>query len=162
MKHDELFPPAAVKPDMDWLKSEITKTLKEAYFHSEQSALYFRKVGQLFLRAKEAVGHGNFGDFVRSTFNVSERQVQRWMKLAQTDPSLDQDQQWKIINGHYEEELPNLTPSLENKEFGSQIRRCASDLSLCPRYQLGARRAARHRGGTRKAAAGGGSIRACL
>jgi hypothetical protein len=88
---------------MDWLKREITKMLKNALFYREQSALYFRKLGQHFLRAKEVVGQGNFGDFVRSTFNVSERQVQRWMKLAQTDPSLDQDQQWKIINGHEEE-----------------------------------------------------------
>jgi hypothetical protein len=106
--YDRLFPSAEVRADMAYLLREIKETLARAEHHQQEGAELFRKLGLLLLNAKENVGHGNWGDFLRANLaGRSEREVRRWMRLAKSDAASDLNEQWRIICGHSdaEEEL---------------------------------------------------------
>jgi hypothetical protein len=96
----ELTSPAIVKADVSSLVSEIKAAIAELETHMQRGAELAFKLGTLCIRLKETVGHGQWGSVVRLHLGKSERQVQRWMRLANTTHASDLDEQWRIISGH--------------------------------------------------------------
>src|SRR5262249_34017973 len=100
----ELNPPAIVRADLGSLVTEIKNAMDELETHMQRGAEWALKLGKLCLQAKESVGHGQWGNFVRLHLGKSERQVQRWMKLANATHASDLEQRWRIISGHDDRE----------------------------------------------------------
>src|SRR5262249_34964267 len=100
--HRELNPPAITKADVGSLVTEIKTAIVELDDHMPRGAQLALKLGKLCIQLKEAVGHGQWGTVVRSQLGRSERQVQRWMKLAKATHASGLEQQWRILCGHHD------------------------------------------------------------
>lgn len=81
------------------MASAIIADLRDAHDSQRRSVDKFRAAGLKLLDAKRTLPHGRWTPFVER-LNISERQAQRYMKLAQTDPASDLVAEWSRICGH--------------------------------------------------------------
>jgi hypothetical protein len=65
------------------------------------------EIGRNLIAAKQIVGHGNFGRYLKLNFNMSERSAQRYMRFA--DPSIKSD---KVSDLHETRRTPDALASL--------------------------------------------------
>ncbi len=103
---DQLFPPAIVRADsaeLDQLAFEIVSALDKADQHATKGAELYREAGALLNRAKAKLKHGEWSDWLKKNVNRSERQAQRWMKLAKLDVTSNLVEQWQSICGNKDE-----------------------------------------------------------
>jgi hypothetical protein len=94
--------PAFISHAVDEYAKQIQAAMAEFETHMQRGAELALKLGKLCIQAKEAVGHGQWGNFVRLHLGKSERQVRRWMQLANRPFTSDLDEQWRIISGNYD------------------------------------------------------------
>jgi hypothetical protein len=122
----ELNPPAIVKADVASLASEIRTAICELEAHMRRGAEWALKLGNLCLQAKEAVGHGQWGNFVRLHLERSLSTVERWMRLAKSPQVTNLEEQWKHICGHYDGEVQV-----------TEVQRTTSELIYCRPCRVG-------------------------
>ena len=71
--------------DAGWLKTisdKVNREHRHAQSAARQAVKHAVEAGELLLKVKEAVGHGNFTKWIEKNFEGSPRQARRYMKLA--------------------------------------------------------------------------------
>lgn len=96
-----LNPPAIVRPadDLADLANAINADHEAGEQDVRRGLKRFRAAGEKLIRAKAACGAGNWLAWVRKNLRFNERRAQRYMALARTDET-DEEQQWRAICGH--------------------------------------------------------------
>jgi len=64
------------------LAEKVNREHRHAESSARQALKHAVEAGELLLKAKEAVGHGNFNKWIEGNFEGSQRQATRYMRLA--------------------------------------------------------------------------------
>jgi hypothetical protein len=89
-------PPAIVRQaeDLASLAAQINEKVKAGMAHSRQGVQDFRDAGVMLAKAKKLAGHGRWlGWLKKNCPETSERQAQRYMKLAEVKSDSESDLQ---------------------------------------------------------------------
>jgi hypothetical protein len=112
----------------------ITEEIREAHRNYKknirQAAEYVHKVGVLLNEAKEYIGHGRFGDYIKTNFPFSIRTADNYMKLADRGVSaakiaiLGQAGALKELDDyHYRKRMDEADPERAERRSGKKRRR---------------------------------------
>src|SRR5262249_29472399 len=99
----ELFPlPAIVREaeDLESLAAIANAAHEEGEQLSREGLARFRAAGEALIKAKKQCGHGEWLGWREKNIRFSERQTQRYMRLAKSDVTSDLESQWQIISGN--------------------------------------------------------------
>ena len=89
--------------ELSQLAGQITTAVLAGERAAKTAASDFRAAGEMLLRAKDKLPHGEFQAWVEPNIKRSYRQAARWMRLAKSDAMSLLEDQWAIICGHGDE-----------------------------------------------------------
>jgi hypothetical protein len=100
-----LFPPAITRPDVDLkaLAAQINADHHAGTEASRRGLAHFRAAGEALLKAKEAVGHGQFLSWLKENVTVKKSRAYQYMHFAKfpvTGNLEDQEAAWRSCSGN--------------------------------------------------------------
>lgn len=104
---NELNPPGMVQRaerSLDEIAVEIKEHFHQAESHEKEGAAQYRIVGQLLLKAKARIPHGQWLKWVEERCPFGKRHAQRYMELGKSDVTSLLEEQWRIICGNTDTE----------------------------------------------------------
>ena len=97
--------------ELSQLAGQITTAVLAGERAAKTAASDFRAAGEMLLRAKEKLPHGEFQAWVEANIKRSYRQAARWMRLAKSDAMSLLEDQWAIICGNGEDDENEIVSS---------------------------------------------------
>src|SRR5690242_1052977 len=86
--------------DLGALAERIKTALAAGEAAKRKGLEHYRAAGAALREAKAKCGHGRWGEWLRVNVDLSERQAQRYMALAESDVTADLEAQWRSILGN--------------------------------------------------------------